>query len=100
MRYTDKITFVAKPKDHYDPDAGGMVSDPPVETVRTARITKPVKEKGETLISNQSVNQKIVHMKQPYLGEYDHAMINGKKYFFINQSISGTRQIIYMRGDS
>jgi len=99
MRYTDAITFVRQPQNHYDPELGEDVSDPAVKVERYARITKPVKDRNEQLISNQKVNQKVVHMKQPFLDAYDYALIDNKKFFFLNQTITGSRQIIYMRGD-
>lgn len=99
MRYTDQIIFVQQPKKHYDPDLGEDVFDPEVKNSCLARVTKPVKDRNETLISNQNVNQKVVHMKRPFLGVYDYALIDNKKFFFLNQSITGSRQIIYMRGD-
>ncbi|MEQ7302954.1 hypothetical protein [Enterococcus avium] len=101
MRFTDTIVFQKVTDPHYDADLGIDVTGETKEYKRFARVTYPTKQERQILFGDMATNKIIVHPKNPFLNTYDHAIFEGNKYFFVNQTIAGRRQIIYMqmRGD-
>lgn len=100
MRFADKVTFVKKVKSHYDFDEGEEVDDGEVDTDRMAKVTTPVKENRDEIMGSQKTDQIIIHLKNRYKDSYDFLKWKDHSYFFVNQTVVGNRQIIYMRGDS
>lgn len=101
MRFTDTIIFQKAVGSHYDPDLGEDVADEVKEYKCLARVTHPTKQERQILFGDIDTNKIIVHTRNPFQRDYDHMLYKGNKYFFVNESITGQRQIIYMqmRGD-
>lgn len=98
MRFTEEVVFVKKKDSHYDPEIGKTVAGEIVQNRLITKVTTPTKQQKGQLFGDKQTAKIVVHLKQPYKDDYDYLLYRGKSYFFVNESIVGNRQVIYMNG--
>lgn len=98
MRYTDTVIFISKGNKHYDPGVGKIVGGESIQTKRRCHVSSPSLNKSALVFGDLKTSDILIHLKRRYTDTYDYCLINGRKYFFVRESIVNRRQVIVVRG--
>lgn len=99
MRYTDTVIFISKGNKHYDPGVGKIVGGESIQTKRRCHVSSPSLNKSALVFGDLKTSDILIHLKRRYTDTYDYCLINGRKYFFVRESIVNRRQVIVVRGN-
>lgn len=81
MRYLDKVTFIEKTEERYDPDLGEYVDGESKETVLDCNVTDLGSERSMTLFGDVEENSKVIRLHPlNTVPKFDYLMFNDISY--------------------
>lgn len=86
MRFSDRITFVNIEESYYDPTKNGYVEGEEIRTTKPCNLSTLGLNRTQELFGNLDTRITVARLQRPYLNEFDHVLINEKKYTVTSKS--------------
>jgi len=86
LRFSDRITFVNIEESYYDPTKNGYVEGEEIRTTKPCNLSTLGLNRTQELFGNLDTRITVARLQRPYLNEFDHVLINEKKYTVTSKS--------------
>ena len=86
MRFSDRITFVNIEESYYDPTENGYVEGEEIRTTKPCNLSTLGLNRTQEFFGNLDTRITVARLQRPYLNEFDHVLINEKKYTVTSKS--------------
>lgn len=86
MRFGDRITFVQETETFYDPTQGRWVEGKVVHDKQPCHLSTLGTERTNQLFGQIDKHVTVARLQRPYLREFSHALVDGKRFEVQRQS--------------
>lgn len=99
MRYADRITFIKEEAGGgYNPDTGTYDEGRLAQTILPCNLSFLGIDRTNQLFGNLDKEILIARLQRPYSGEYDYALIDGRKYAITRHVPHRSESVFYLEG--
>lgn len=97
MRYADRLTFIDRSDERYDPELGEYVAGDSYEVTVPCFVLDLGIEKAKLMFGDVSKSRKVAYLQNPYPKPYQLCRYDGKLYKVLIDRQSKT--VLYLEGD-
>lgn len=99
MRFSNRITFVTKQDEYYDPSTGEYVESEPIKDTKPCKISAMGMNRLKELFGEVDEDVTIARLQRPYTSEFDYVEIGSDSYK-VKQRSDYYKGVLFLERDS